>query len=303
MELWVQRGIDLLIERRGDAPGWGYRATSDPATEPTVLSSLALLAINAEDSQAYTFARRSAHWLASIQRHDGGVGVSADLSHVDWPTPFPLLLWSVLGTESAAAQRSRARLLSQQGITFAKPPGSPLGHDTTIPGWSWVERTHSWLEPTALAVLALRRDGQGYHPRVCQGLALIRDRVIPEGGWNFGNNVVFGQSLRPKPGPTGLALLALAGTTKPAPYIDRSLDYLLEQVRHVRSAMSLGLGLLALRAWNRWPDEANEWLAEGFARAASRDDAAVATAYLLLASTPRSIEFLGLSQAGGGSRG
>ena len=39
---------------------------------------------------------------------------------------------------------------------------------------------------------------------------MIIDRALPHGGWNYGNKVVFGHELRPQPGPTGMALLALA---------------------------------------------------------------------------------------------
>ena len=37
--------------------------------------------------------------------------------------------------------------------------------------------THSWVEPTALAVLALRREGLGSHARVQEGVRLLRDRA------------------------------------------------------------------------------------------------------------------------------
>ena len=56
-----------------------------------------------------------------------------------------------------------------------------LGHDPTLTGWPWVGGTHSWVEPTSLAVLALRREGLGKHPRVEEGLKVIRDRAIVSG--------------------------------------------------------------------------------------------------------------------------
>ena len=104
-------------------------------------------------------------------------------------------------------------LLDQGGVAIPNlaAPERTVGHDTAIVGWPWVADTHSWLEPTAVAILALRREGKVDHPRVREGLRLIRDRAIPTGGWNYGNNIAFGRDLRPQPAPTGIALLALAG--------------------------------------------------------------------------------------------
>ena len=106
------------------------------------------------------------------------------------------------------------------------PPGAPertVGHDTTLIGWPWVADTHSWLEPTAMTILALCRDGRADHPRVRAGLRLIRDRAIAAGGWNYGNNIAFGRDLRPQPAPTGLALLALARVDQRTGIVERAL--------------------------------------------------------------------------------
>ena len=205
MDSWVDIARHRLAELRGQEKGWGYHQGGQPATEPTVLASLGLLTSNDQDKGNCPFAINAAGWLVTIQNPDGSVGISAQLTTPEWPTSYALLLWLATGGESEAVTRGCEWLLGHQGITFPKPVNSPLGHDTTIPGWSWVNDTYSWLEPTALAVIALRRAGRGDHPRVRQGISLIEDRVVPEGGWNFGNNVTFGTSLRPKPGPTGMA--------------------------------------------------------------------------------------------------
>ena len=156
----------------------------------------------------------------AIQRPDGSVG---DLGGTEeapcWPTPYGVILWGVLG--GYEPQRSR------RACGLAAPPGGQgdprerrprariVGHDPTLIGWPWVADTHSWLEPTALAILALRREGRGDHPRVREGVRLIADRAIVDGGWNYGNKAAFGHALRPQPAPTGLALLALAPERHP----------------------------------------------------------------------------------------
>src|SRR5262249_10379671 len=142
-----------------------------------------------------------------------------------------------------------------------------IGHDTSLIGWPWVEGTHSWLEPTALAILALAGEGLGDHPRVRDGVRLILDRAIPSGGWNYGNKAVFGRMLRPQPGPTGMALLALAGRAggQASPAVTRALDYLRGTLPAVRAAVSLGWGVLGLRAAGACPAQAQSWLAEAYA--------------------------------------
>ena len=41
--------------------------------------------------------------------------------------------------------------------------------NTDLAGWSWIERTFAWAEPTALALLALESAGAGEHPRAREG--------------------------------------------------------------------------------------------------------------------------------------
>jgi hypothetical protein len=161
-----------------------------------------------------------------------------------------------------------------------------LGHDPTLVGWPWIEGTHSWLEPTALAVLALSREGLGDHPRVAEGLAVVRDRSLAHGGWNYGNRTVFNRELRPQPGPTGLALLALSAspsTVRPH-CVDLALKYLHRALPEVRAMTYLGWAVLGLRAWKACPGEAATWLAESYSLHASARDATVGLGLLLLAA-------------------
>ena len=158
------------------------------------------------------------------------------------------------GDPRAGVPRAARWLLGIKGRATPRSddPEHIVGHDTTLVGWPWVADTHSWLEPTALAVLALGRAGLGEHPRVVEGLRLIRDRAVDTGGWNCGNKATFGRALRPQPAPTGLALLTLAQTPgEPrSPLVDRAIRYLTATLPGVRAAWSLGWGLLGLRAWS-----------------------------------------------------
>ena len=93
-------------------------------------------------------------------------------------------------------------------------------------GWPWAEGTHSWVEPTALAVLALKSVGLGDHERTREAVRLLHDRLFSDGGCNYGNTVVLGQTLRPHLQPTALALLALWQEADRGGRVTRSIDYL-----------------------------------------------------------------------------
>jgi len=236
----------------------------------------------------------SAAWLASVQRRDGSVPVSPGPDTPAWSTPHAILLWGGLDGFEAPRRRARDWLLGFQGETLPhhREDRGAIGHDPSLIGWPWVAKTHSWLEPTAMAVLALCREGQGDHPRVRQGVGLVLDRAIPDGGWNYGNTSVFGRTLRPQPGPTGLALLALAARGEGAPAVPAALDYLRATLPALRAAVSVGWGVLALRAYHACPIEADAWLAEAFDRCTGRADAALGLALLLLAAREETLGLL-----------
>jgi len=128
-------------------------------------------------------------------------------------------------------------------------------------GWPWIANTHSWVEPTSLAILALRITGGAEQERVKEGLHLLLDRQLPGGGWNYGNTKVFGQELFPFPESTGTALNALKGMV-PKSQIQKSLDYLKSRLQDVRTPLSLGWGLMGLASWGEKPTEARAMINE-----------------------------------------
>jgi hypothetical protein len=283
---WPDDARRRLLGLRQGPGAWGYRARSSPAAEPSSLAALAMLADPGDEGRAVAMA--SARRLASIQRPDGSIGVSGDLPEPGWPTPFALLVWSTL--EGFEAERSKALgwLLGLEGETMARSKDDPMGHDPSIVGWPWVAGTHSWVEPTSMALLALASQGIVDHPRVREGVRLLLDREIPTGGWNLGNPIVFDKPLRPLPGPTGLALLALARLGTRSKAIERAIHYLQTALAGTLAPASLGWGLLGLKAWDAWPVEGENWLALAFEKVAAREPGAVELAMLLLATAERS---------------
>ena len=152
---------------------------------------------------------------------------------------------------SAAARRAAGWLLTVRGRPIGPSDvmeeGRPVyGHDTTLQGWPWVEGTHSWVEPTAISLLALRSAGRAGHPHCREAVKLLLDRQLPAGGWNFGNTTVFGHVLRPQVQPTGLALAALAGEADIRPKVQGSLDFSRTTLSRRTTAASLGYALMGL---------------------------------------------------------
>ena len=199
-------GRPIGAGRRADGPGRRW-----PCWRPT----------GRPTGRAGAVAMASARWLASTRRPDGSLGVTVDLPEPGWPTPLASLLWAALGrVRGRAGRRPSAGSWRLEGRTIARVADDPMGHDGTLVGWPWVAGTHSWVEPTAMALLALGREGLAGHPRAREGVRVLRDRAIPGGGWNLGNPVVFGTPLRPaarpdRPGPAGPG----GGRTAPSPVV------------------------------------------------------------------------------------
>lgn len=297
---WITQVHQELLGLRERGPGWGNRPTGLPYIESTALATLALAGsfpqTGAEQSRAAVIA--AADWLAGLQQRDGALGISPDLPQPRWTTPLGILVWQAADRAGDARRKAVEWLLARQGNTWDPAVGEQFGHDPRIPGWPWVEGTHSWLEPTAMAVLALRRAGRAESERTRDGERLIRDRVIRSGGWNYGNSTVFGADLRPHPAPTGLALLALAGIDDfDSPHVERSCAYLERLLPTTRAPQSLCFGILALAAWGRRPAAADDWIISARAGAVRRSNSIAQLAYLLLAAGSRSLALLGLSES------
>jgi hypothetical protein len=136
-----------------------------------------------------------------------------------------------------------------------------VANDPSIQGWSWIANTHSWVEPTALSLIALQSAGYGTHKRANEATHMLMDRQLSHGGWNYGNTVVFDQELRPMTENTGMALNALAGRVTEEK-VTRSLHYLEFQIKWLRTPLSLGWSLLGLGAWGKRPDNAKKRILE-----------------------------------------
>ncbi|GJL52661.1 MAG: hypothetical protein NPIRA01_38880 [Nitrospirales bacterium] len=223
--------------------------------------------------------------LLNYQMPDGRVVISIDHPDVLWPTPLAVLAWQNSKIHhNSAWQRAVLFMLQATGVHWEKPDNDFIGHDTGILGWSWTDRTHSWVTPTALSMMALTVAGYGDHSRVTAGANLLLDRQISTGGWNYGNTSVLGKSLHPFPETTGMALNALAGRV-PREAIEPSLQYLQGRISTLRTPLSLGWSVLGLKAWSVSPDQAQEWIVETLERDAQYGGYDTPSLCLLLAAS------------------
>jgi hypothetical protein len=169
--------------------------------------------------------------------------------------------YAPVGATELAARLTRA-LLQHRGVTL--PESAVIEQQNDLLGWPWVDGTFSWVEPTAWALLALKRWART-HPtvefatRIDHGERLLRNRACREGGWNYGNSLVLGKPLGPYAATSALALLALQsasargvhvepGLHAPAdPLIERSIKALRQLCTTEQSGLALALSVITFR--------------------------------------------------------
>jgi hypothetical protein len=241
--------LTALLRRRGSTGAFRARDDDPPDLETadaTAWATLALAVANRAPAERAAASRR----LAALQAADGRVATHPLHPGAYSPTSIAILAWSAGDGDETAAARARAVdfLLEHRGATFPRDPAGAVRIDSEIAGWPWIDRTFSWAEPTALALLALAAAGRGEHERCHDGVRLLLDRQIDSGGWNYGNSRVFGAELRPAAESTGLVLAALAGRV-PRREVERSLAQLEADLPSLRTPLALGWSFLAAGAW------------------------------------------------------
>jgi hypothetical protein len=285
---------DPLLDDLAGSRRWGYHPDSLSAAEPAAWTALALIGHGRLDA-----AKKPLDWLVRVQGSDGSVGVTATEASPRWPTALAIHAWRrhdlVTGASHYIGRIARAVdwALAARGKTVRRNP--QVGHDASLVGWPWVVGTHSWLEPTALFVLALSAAGHIDHPRTSEAVRLLIDRLLPGGGCNYGNSIVLGQELLPHVQPTGLAMLALAGRGVDDLRFERSLDYLETMLNENQPTASLCYGLLGLTANNRRPEDAAEWLAAAWGRSKKKAGSVYKQALVALAAIPDASPLVSLS--------
>jgi hypothetical protein len=219
-----------------------------------------------------------------MQQTNGEVSIRDGEKTPGWPTSLAVLAWSAVDRARYQSEidKALAWLLMNRGEAVEQ--SGYFGHNTQLVGWAYAEQTHSWVEPTAFAVLALKTVGKGSVPAAREGVAVLIDRQLPGGGLNYGNTEVLGQFIRPHVEPTGIGLIALASENDASSRMAKSIAWLRRSVGPETTPLSLGWGLLGLRAHGVMLPQADEWLSAAAARVRAHDRSPHKLALLALAA-------------------
>ncbi len=209
-------------------------------------------------SAAATYQRAIA-WLHNTQHQDGGWGLGATDEQSGWHTAWAVLTLARQDPSQVIVVRGTEWLLSvetlrttEDAIQMLEPT---VAIDLHLRGWPWLPGEASWIEPTALAILALTAARAPATDRIDEATRYVLDRRCQGGGWNVGNPVMFSQPLPARAHPTAWALLALAQVA-PQSVTTEDLVTLRSEMLNDGGAPALAWGLLALRALGQSDDTA-----------------------------------------------
>lgn len=248
----LQTHYDALIRRAG-ADG-GFAAADGEASRPDATAWAAMALFAAALAPELVAAARAA--LAAAQSPDGRLALMPERPEAAWPTALAIMAWLPDPARAENVSRAAAWLLAHPGSHWPKrsEEQAVIGHDTSLRGWTWIDGAHSWVEPTALAMLALGALAAPPAEALAEATRLLLDRQLPDGGWNYGNTRVFRNILLPVPESAGHALAALAGrvaTGEVAP----SLAYLQGPQCAVATPLAAAWRAFGLGAWGLAGDD------------------------------------------------
>jgi hypothetical protein len=238
----------FLLSLQNQDGGWGYGPQQNSAVEPT---SAALLSIRESLPGAHAL-RAGIGWLRSAQHDDGGWGFNSSDPESAWQTAWALLALRLSGEAGDSADKGVKWLLSATAMEFGEESmqfgRKVLAIDFSLRGWPWLPGEATFIEPTALALLALHsiRGSTEAKGRINEAVRYIQDRRCPEGGWNVGNPVMFNSPLPARAHPTALVLLALSRFA-PGTINSQDIKALRSAMHRDGGALGLAWGLLALR--------------------------------------------------------
>ncbi len=252
LDSWRRSQLDRLQK----SPLLGYHENESLAAEPIAIGALVAIANDFQGSSQI-----ACDALASAQLSDGAVSVYLNDDGPFWTTALACIAWNKYSTCYKDEAANRYKIACDRGIRFLLacggeviPRNKIVGHNSELVGWPWVLGTHSWLEPTALALMALRHAGYQSHARASEAAELLLDRQLTDGGANYGNTMVLGQPLRPHVLPSAMSVVALANLFPLSRRLEPTIGYLQRELNRPLGATSLAWTVLALVSANAQAD-------------------------------------------------
>ena len=219
-EPYLQVRLDALRTTQNADGGWGYFPGKESWLEPTAYSAMALHGDPASG--------RAWKLISGWQQADGSWKPSAKVGLSSWATSLCVLIAAAREEWGEPFQKGVSWLLGSSGVEsdFLNRLVVAFGlvkaeRNMSLKGWPWKPDTSSWVEPTAHALVALRKAS----PKLSgnESMKMLRERVRTgekqlidcrshDGGWNYGSPEALGVNLPSYPETTALALVGLQGT-------------------------------------------------------------------------------------------
>ena len=192
--------------------GWGYFRGKASRLEPTAYATMVLAGEPA--------AERAWSLLKTWQGADGGWRPAAQVSTAGWGTALCVTLGISRNDWSDPVRKGTNWLVETSGVEsewlsvfltrFRKE------RDYTLKAWPWQPGNSGWVEPTAHALVALKKaktkfNSKDLQERLRMGEAQLLDVRSSDGGWNYGSREALGEALPSYPETTALGLLGLQG--------------------------------------------------------------------------------------------
>lgn len=250
----------VLVDCQSQEGGWPFTTgAGQPALEPTCL---ALLALHSQQGKARD---RAIQFLLGVQNPNGSwsafAGDDAEGCGLTGLALYALLRCGVTCEQTQRAARWLLKLKGWESHWLWKwkflTTDRRVRFDPEKYGWPWTPETVSWVVPTSYSLLALKhltaqQPCDLLRLRIRRGVEMLLDRACPNGGWNAGNGVVYGQPMTPHLDATALALLALVYEPSNR-LVAASLEWLHRRSQTCFATWSLSWAILALHAHGRFP--------------------------------------------------
>jgi hypothetical protein len=246
--------IDYLLSAQHNSGGWGYSTLQKPTVEPT---AAVLLALRNEPKASHAY-QKGVAWLQSAQHQDGGWGIDQDDPESGWQTAWALISLKFSG-QSRDIIAKGMNWLSSVGtteITKDEFQGGEFPDKYSIDAysWPWLPGQVGYVEPTAMAILALDSlmNSPIVESRINAALQYFRMNRTSIGGWDCGYAGPLDIAL-PRGYTTSLVLIALDRISQQDIH-PTDISVLQDIIKHDSSVLTQSSGLVALKILGKSDD-------------------------------------------------